>query len=178
MKLLIRNLTQTLLSMWLLIHVGINISERSPRCSKRSWCIPDGIWFPVICLISRWRHQTETFFALLALCAGNSPVKSPPPPAHKGRGRGALMFSLICAWINSWVNNREAGDLRRHRALYDSNRTKPTRFWVIDLHIALIFGRRLTQMSSFVARIGYVTLVAVTGTIIWSHCRSLNLGYP
>ena len=26
------------------------------------------------------------------------------------------MFSLICVWINGWVNNREAGDLRRHRA--------------------------------------------------------------
>ena len=32
---------------------------------------------------------------------------------------GALMFSLICAWINGWVNNREADDLRRHRAHYD-----------------------------------------------------------
>ena len=29
------------------------------------------------------------------------------------------MFTLICARINSWVNNREAGDLRRHRAHYD-----------------------------------------------------------
>ena len=33
--------------------------------------------------------------------------------------RGALMFYLISAWINSWVNNREAGDLRCHRAHYD-----------------------------------------------------------
>ena len=29
------------------------------------------------------------------------------------------MFSLICAWINDQVNNREAGDLRRHRGHYD-----------------------------------------------------------
>ena len=29
------------------------------------------------------------------------------------------MFSLICARVNCWVNNREAGDLRRHRAHYD-----------------------------------------------------------
>ena len=29
------------------------------------------------------------------------------------------MFPLICAWINGWVNNRVAGDLRRHRAHYD-----------------------------------------------------------
>ena len=33
--------------------------------------------------------------------------------------RGALMFSLICAWINGWVTNREACDLSRHRAHYD-----------------------------------------------------------
>ena len=29
------------------------------------------------------------------------------------------MFSMICAWINGWVNNREAGDLRRRRAHYE-----------------------------------------------------------
>ena len=40
-------------------------------------------------------------------------------PRHKGQWRGALMFSLICAWINGWVNNREAGDLRRDRVHYD-----------------------------------------------------------
>ena len=43
-----------------------------------------------------------------------SPVNSP----HKGQWRRALMFSLICAWINGWVNNREADDLRHHRAHY------------------------------------------------------------
>ena len=37
---------------------------------------------------------------------------------HKGQWRGALMFYLICAWINGWVNNSEAGDLRRHRTHY------------------------------------------------------------
>ena len=36
-------------------------------------------------------------------------------------GDAELMFSLICAWINDWVNNREAGDLRRHRGHYDVN---------------------------------------------------------
>ena len=44
-----------------------------------------------------------------------SPAKSP----HKGQWCGALMFSLICVWINVWVNNREAGDLRSYRAHYD-----------------------------------------------------------
>ena len=66
---------------------------------------------------SWWRHQMETFFALLALCAGNSrsTVNSP----HKGQWRGALMFSLICASLNDWINTREAGDLRRYRTHYD-----------------------------------------------------------
>ena len=40
-------------------------------------------------------------------------------PPHKGQWRGALMFSLILAWTNGWVNNRDAGDLRRYRAHYD-----------------------------------------------------------
>ena len=61
-----------------------------------------------------WRHQMETLSAWLALCAGNSPV-----PLHKGQWRGALMFSMICVWINGWVNTREAGDLRRNQDHYD-----------------------------------------------------------
>ena len=44
-----------------------------------------------------------------------SPVKSP----LKGLWRGALMFSLICVWINGWVNNREASDWRRYCTHYD-----------------------------------------------------------
>ena len=38
---------------------------------------------------------------------------------HKGQWLAALMFSLICAWINGCVNIREAGDLRRNRDHYD-----------------------------------------------------------
>ena len=47
-------------------------------------------------------------------------VRSPVNSPHKAQWRRALMFSLICAWINAWVNNREAGDLRRHRVYYDA----------------------------------------------------------
>ena len=68
-------------------------------------------------LMTSWRHQMETFSALLAICAGNSPVPVNSP--HKGQWRGALMFSLICARINGWVNNGKAGDLIRNRAHYD-----------------------------------------------------------
>ena len=37
---------------------------------------------------------------------------------HKGHWRRALMFSLICASKTGWVNNGDAGDLRRHCAHY------------------------------------------------------------
>ena len=37
---------------------------------------------------------------------------------HKDQWRGALLFSLICVWINGRVNNHEAGDLGRYRAHY------------------------------------------------------------
>ena len=82
-------------------------------CFGREWQ-DRGHWENVL---TWWRHQMETFSALLALCAGNSPVSVNSP--HKGQWRGALMFSLICSWIHDWVNNRETGDLRRHRAHYD-----------------------------------------------------------
>ena len=44
--------------------------------------------------------------------------RSPVNSHRKGQWRGTLMFSLICAWINGWVNNRGACDLG-HCAHYD-----------------------------------------------------------
>ena len=61
----------------------------------------------------KWKH----FLRYCHFVKGihRSPVNSP----HEGQWRGVLMFSLICVWINGWVNNRETGDLRCHRAHYD-----------------------------------------------------------
>ena len=59
----------------------------------------------------------ETFSALLAICAGNSPVPG-EFPAQRPVTRS---FDVFCdlRLINGWVNNRKAGDLRRYRAHYD-----------------------------------------------------------
>ena len=43
--------------------------------------------------------------------------RSPVNSTHEGQWRS--LFSLICAWINGWIDNREAGDLRSHGAHYD-----------------------------------------------------------
>ena len=62
--------------------------------------------------VIKWKH----FPRYWSFVRGNrrSPVNFP----HKGQRRGALMFSLICAWTNGWANNRDVGDLRHHRAPY------------------------------------------------------------
>ena len=63
--------------------------------------------------VIKWKHLPRYWPFVRGI--HRSPVHSP----HKGQWRGALMFSLICVLINDWVNSREAGDLRRHRAHYD-----------------------------------------------------------
>ena len=63
--------------------------------------------------VIKWKHFPHYLPCVRGI--HRSSVNSP----HKGQWRGALMFSLICAWINSWVNNGEASYLRRHRTQYD-----------------------------------------------------------
>ena len=63
--------------------------------------------------VIKWKHLPRYWPFVRGI--HRSPVNSP----HKDQWRGALMFSLICVWISGWVNNREAGDLRRYRAHHD-----------------------------------------------------------
>ena len=59
----------------------------------------------------------ETFSALLAICVGNSPATGEFPAPRPMTQSFDVFFDL--RWINGWVNNREAGELRRYRAHYD-----------------------------------------------------------
>ena len=88
-------------------------------------------WFVILLLyIERdtyWNSSLRTHIIMMTSSNGNifrvtgvqemhwSPVNSP----HKGQWRRVLMFSLICAWTNGWICNRDASHLRRHRAHYD-----------------------------------------------------------
>ena len=65
--------------------------------------------------VVKWEHFPRYWPFVGGIHRGRSPVNSP----HKGQRSGTLMFSLICVWMNDWVSNREAGDLRRYRANYD-----------------------------------------------------------
>ena len=59
----------------------------------------------------------ETFSALLAFCAGNSPV-SGEFPSQRPVTRSFDVFFVL--YLDKWQSKkRDAGDLRRHRAHYD-----------------------------------------------------------
>ena len=64
--------------------------------------------------VIKWKHFPRYWPFVRGI--HRSPVNSP----HKGQWRGALMFTLICVWINGYVNNREAGDLKRYCAHFDA----------------------------------------------------------
>ena len=87
------------------IHLR-QVLSREWRCS---WSSTDRRHDDVI----KWKHFPRYWPFVRGI--HRSPVNSP----HKGQWRGALMFFFICTRINGWVNNGEAGDLRRHGAHYD-----------------------------------------------------------
>ena len=65
-----------------------------------------------------WRHQMETYSALLALCAGNSPVTGEFPAERTVTRTFDVFFELRLTKRLS-KNSRESGDLKRHRAHFD-----------------------------------------------------------
>ena len=98
-----------------------------------------------------WRHQMETFSALQTPCEVNH--RSPVDSSHKGQWGGALMSSFICAWANGWANNRDADDLRRHRAHYDT----AVMWWGKQLY------RQIILMNLFKIYRGARTAGGITG---------------
>ena len=81
-----------------------------------------------------------------------SPVSSP----HKDQWRGTWVFPLICAWINAWVNNREAGDLRRHCAHYD----------VIVMHVRIFLDVWPIQRLIYPCSVEVEMILVITRIII------------
>ena len=119
--------------------------------------------------VIKWKHFPRYWPFVRG--SHRSPVNSP----HKGQWRGALMCSLICARINGWVNNREAGDLRRYPAHCD----------VIVMFMEFLYRYKIllyqTLWSSGVPEKcisppkGWVEWV-VWGWVVWLQCRLLNSG--
>ena len=88
-----------------------------------------------------------------------SPVNSP----HKGQWRGALMFTLICTRINGWVNNREAGDLRRNRAHYD-----------VIVMTCICFTRILHTLVELTLGDSFRLINVGSGHTMWYHYTTMS----
>ena len=109
-----------------------------------------------------------------------SPVASP----YRGEWRGTLIFSLICAWTNSCANNRDAGDLRRHRAHYDVTVMVNTNYlyrWIdndvywkyITLYKQMTI-MKLTTMIMMILMWGLYIYNVISDMYIWcSKCQNV-----
>ena len=97
---------------WRLINVANTSQKKEPIIGEQA----------VITMMTKLFMMTSSNgknFRVTGHLCGNSP--------YQGQWRGGLMFSLICAWVNGWVNNRDAGDLRRHRTHYAVTVMSPVR---------------------------------------------------
>ena len=135
---IVRTHTLSLLKCFYLRHVWCkNYTERFiiRKISKHEWHnflpkfhdnVVDTLWLSEIRTelkhddVIKWKHFP--IYWPFVRESHRSPVDSP----HESQWRRALIFSLICAQTNSWANNRDAGNLRRHYAYYD---VIVMRFW-------------------------------------------------
>ena len=109
-------------------------------------------------------------FRVTALCVGNP---------HKGKWRGPLMFSLMCAWINISINNREDGDLRGDRAHHDVIVMKNLRneiiwkqYWfiLIDINVSYISMVRINWIIAMVGLLLFDNIFneyVIYAAVIW-----------
>ena len=104
------------------------------------------VYAAVICLddVIKWKHFPRYWPFVRGI--HRSPVNS----LHKGQWHGALMYSLVCTWINGWVNNGKAGDLRRYR-----------------IHYGIIVMRDCT--NTFFADARTIANGYPSGAILWQH---------
>ena len=83
------------------------------NCAKRVVLMVIHLTYHIHDDVIKWKHFPRYWPFVRGI--HRSPVNS----LHKSQSRRALMFSLICAWINDWVNNGKAGGLRRRPAHCD-----------------------------------------------------------
>ena len=125
--------------------------------------------------VIKWKHFPRYWPFVRRI--HRSPVNSP----HKGQWRGALMFSLIYARINGWVNNREAGDLRRHQAHCDVIVMGPLLFfiymndipWASNLLHCILYADDTTLFSTIGSSTKFkCQWPTKSGMSIWvTHCQ-------
>ena len=101
--------------------------------------------------VIKWKH----FPRYWSFC-GNSPVTG-ELPSQRPVTRSFDLY-LICAWTNGWVNNRQAGDLRRQRAYY----------YVIDM----------STVFSIISRQHFPSFLDSISVIYRQHFHNFSTAFP
>ena len=133
--------------------------------------------------VIKWKHFPcyWTFVRGIHWSLVNSP--------HKGRWCGALMFSLICAWTNGWVNSWDAGDLRCHCTHYDVTVMEPmltcyhlgpqksTSSFLLHAKILSVKSRTNLFSSNVFIHRGRVMHICISKLTIIGSDNGLSLGW-
>ena len=98
--------------------------------------------------VIKWKHFPRYWPFVQGI--HRSPVNSPASDTE------LWCFLWSAPWINGWVNNREAGDLRRHLAHYD----------VIVMFFYLRLNKRLSKQS-------WRRWFETPSRSSWRHCNGL-----
>ena len=94
------------------VYAMVRQCSRTGMEEGKVMAIPTALWVSIFTLTMMTSWNVDLFRVTGHRCGEFT-------SSHTGQWRGAVMFSLICAWTNGWVNNRNAVDLRRHRANND-----------------------------------------------------------
>ena len=115
--------------------------------------------------VIKWKHFPRYWPFVRGI--HRSPVNSP----HKGQWCGALMFSLICVWINGWVNNSQAGDVRRYRAHYDVTVMLSSTQYMAHLYMDIYVSIKKT-LTGWVLSVAYTKIDCIhpTNWLEWRSC--------
>ena len=105
--------------------------------------------------------------------------QSPMNSRYKGQWRGALMFFLICVWINGWVSSRDAGDSRRYHAHYDvivmvTIRSHAAMFMSMYIQYIPRNMHTVFALLCFVVVIHWLIFPYPSGLLHW-HCGNLTI---
>ena len=93
------------------LRLFVSLQDRD--VTRKMW-VSQSLWQK---WVAWWRHQMETCSALLAFCAGNSPVPGEFPAQRPVMLSFDVFFDLR---LNKRLSKQgEAGDLRRYHAHYD-----------------------------------------------------------
>ena len=118
--------------------------------------------------VIKWKHSPRYWPFVRGI------QRSPADCSCKGQC-GAFMFSLICVWTNGWVNNRDAGDLRRHRAILPSL-PKLWSHWTSRL-LSFMIWYVLAWVADFLSTVSAIRLFPLPSSLTWPTQPVLHVMY-